>query len=322
MHLEGLACGQPFQVHALATQVSQDVILHAVFGIHDPTELARWRALTSQTIDSIRPSMLFAPQVQRGFLGLTPWDRFKRNAHALDALIAQEVQRRRAHEDLGEDIMSMLMQARYEDDAHMTDRDLRDQLLTLLFAGYETTAVSLAWAMHDLHHHPASLAQATREAQSAPDDPLEWGKLPFIKACWQESLRRSPIVPDIMRVARRDVEIAGWEAAPGDMMCVSIWGVHHHPEHYKDPHLYRPERFLEAAPSPWAFLPFGGGHRRCIGAAFASMELSIVLTAWLRQAEFALLDDAQARPVRRSVTIAPSTGVRMSARSRGCIVFD
>ena len=312
--VDELTPGQHFTAHALATKVSQEIILHAVFGINEDADLASWRDATSRTIDRIRPSMLFMPAAQRGFLGLTPWDRFRRNAAALDDLIFAELDRRRSEDDAGQDIMSMLMEARYEDDSCMTDEDLRDQLLTLLFAGYETTAVSLAWAMHDLHHHPEARARAVEEARALEDDPLLWSKAPYIKACWQESMRRSPIVPDILRVAKRDVHIAGIPFMEGEFICVSISGLHHHPGLYDDPHRYDPERFLTHKPSPWEFIPFGGGHRRCIGAAFAAFEMSIVLTAWLRQASFELLDARPARPVRRSITIAPSTGVRMKVR--------
>jgi cytochrome P450 len=195
----------------------------------------------------------------------------------------------------------------------MTDDDLRDELLTLLLAGHETTAIALAWSLYWLHRNPESLARVHAELDSVARDASAeaFVQLPYLDAVCSETLRLHPIVPDIARRLRRPFEFMGYSLPAGVSIGVGITALHTHRATYPDAERFRPERFLERKFSPFEWAPFGGGARRCLGAAFAQFEMKIVLGTLLGAYRFRLDEADEVRPARRSITMGPSTGVQL-----------
>lgn len=296
----------------IAQKTSLEVIVRAVFGISSPDRVSRAMQAIEDTLAALHPLLLFVKGLQRPILGGGPWVKFQKALKVAEALLNEEIASKRAG-DLGEDILSMLLQTRDEDGEPLSDETLRGHLFTLLVAGHETTGVALAWTMYHAHRHPQVLDTARAEIAEAlarGDAPEALARLPYTTALWQESMRITPILPDIVRPLRAPMQLGPYTIPAGKAVGVAISALHHDPALYPDPETYRPERFLERKFKPWEYMPFGGGHRRCIGAAFASYELSLVLTVWLGEAGFELLDGELA-PTRRNVTIAPEGGVRL-----------
>ena len=310
--LDTIAVGDVCTAQEIAQKTSLEVIVRAVFGVSTPERVARVVQAIEETLAALHPLLLFVKGLQRPILGGGPWVKFQRALQVAQALLREEIAMKRAG-DLGEDILSMLLQTRDEDGEPLSDETLQSHLFTLLVAGHETTGVALAWTMYHAHRHPEALATAREEIAAAlarGDEADALAKLPYTTALWQESMRITPILPDIVRPLREPMQLGQHLVPAGKAVGVAISALHHDPELYPEPGRYRPERFIERKFKPWEYMPFGGGHRRCIGAAFAGYELTLVLTVWLGEAAFELLDDALA-PVRRNVTIAPAGGVRL-----------
>ena len=311
--------GQPFAMQDTTQWISLEVIVRAVFGVQDAARIEAVRAAIIELVAAAVPSLLFFTWLRRPWGGLGPYNRFARARSRLDALIFGEVAARRARPDVvGEDILSLLFAARDEDGRGMSDQELRDELMTLLFAGHETTGVALAWACYWLHRDPAALERLRAEVDALGDapEPEAIAKLSYLDAVCNEVLRLHPIVPDVPRMLARPFELAGYSLAPPYGVAAATTLVHRREELYPEPDRFRPERFLERRFSPFEFLPFGGGHRRCIGAAFATYELKIVLATFLRHARLELAEAGEVAPARRNVVIGPATGVRMTLRER------
>lgn len=305
----------PFNVQNVTQGLSLDIILRAVLGL--PLDaVGDFRQRVLDTVDGVSPVMLFFPFLQRGFFGLSPWDRFQTHAHALDADLAAHVERVRAAGP-SEDILSLMLAARYEDGEPMTDSAIRDELRTLILAGHETTALGLAWAMDAIHRHPEVLARLQAEVEAAPDEPTAWAELPYLDAVCKETLRLYPVLTEVLRTLVRPWHFAGYDLPRGATVSASIHLVHRRPDLYPEPESFRPERFLEKKFSPFEYIPFGGGHRRCLGAAFAQFEMKVVLAYLLRTYRFTLESDVAPRPVRRALTLAPEGGVWVRMRPAG-----
>lgn len=308
--------GEEFVAQEVTTATSLEVIVRTVFGVVDEAKVIEMMAALDMLVEALHPVVVFFKALQRDVLGLGPWPKFLRAREAVDALIFEQIQARRASDERGEDILSMMIEARYEDGQPMSDRALRDELVTLLIAGHETTGVALAWALYHLHRSPDRLARQRQELEESKDLELaQLARLPYLSAVCQETLRLFPIVPDVLRVLKAPMQLGDYELKAGQLVGVAICSIHHDAELYPEPMEFRPERFLERKYKPWEYMPFGGGHRRCIGAAFASFELAIVLATWLGEASFELLD-TQVKPKRRNVTLGPDTGVRMRLNAR------
>ncbi len=297
-------------------EISREVILRAVFGVDDVHEVQEMAAALYEFVDALHPLLFFSRRMHRSFLGLGPWTRLQRVVAVVDRLLYAQIRRRRGLAaqgvEVGQDIMSMLLQARYEDGEQMHDSHLRDTLLTLLFAGHETTSVAIAWGLYHLYTHPNVLARLREELAGLSDPgPDEIAGLPYLKAICQETLRMHPIVPDVVRTLHEELEIEGCTVPPGVGIAVATCVVHSDPKIYPEPEKFRPERFIETKPGLWQWLPFGGGHRRCIGAAFAMYELALVLATIVRRYDFEVCEPGPVLQKRRSVTMGPSTGVRM-----------
>lgn len=312
----------PFVALDVATEISRDVILRAVFGVDEGEGMAEIRDAIVTFSRLVHPVLFFSIKTHRSFFGRGPWARLQPAAAEFDRLIYAKIRERRALLDGGEapreDIMSLLLSARYEDGEAMSERHLRDTLITLLFAGHETTAVAIAWALYHVYGDPAVLGRLRDELDALGDDPSPEAiaDQPYLKAVCQETLRIHPVVPDVIRTVRDDFDLDGYTIPAGKGVAVAINVVHGDPEIYPEPERFKPERFIDDKPGLWTWIPFGGGHRRCIGAAFATYELALVLATIVQRYDLEVLEPEEPRLTRRNVTMGPSTGVRMRRRGR------
>lgn len=297
-------------LHTLTQKISLEVILRTVFGVQQPAGVARFTEAVTGLVDATLPLFIFMPFLQRELWGLGPFARFRRRFERLDALLVEQIARAR-REGQGEDILSMLLAARDEDGGGLDDQEIRDELRTLLFAGHETTGIALSWAVDAVGRHRAVAERLTDELSAlGPDpDPEALAKVAYLEAVCNETLRLYPIVTEVLRTLHAPMELGGYSLQPPTAVSASIMGIHRREELYPRPDAFRPERFLERKFGPHEFLPFGGGHRRCIGAAFASFEMRVVLGTMLREYEVTLQNPKAPRPVRRNVTMAPDDGV-------------
>jgi cytochrome P450 family 135 len=291
--LETWPVGEPFGMRPHTQSITLEVILRAVFGLDDPERFARAHAVIDEF--ARRSDALLLPRfLHRGRVG--PWGRFIRSRRALDALIYDEIALRRAQEDVDgrDDVLSLLMRARHEDGAPLSDRELRDELVTIVGAGHETTATALAWAVERLVRHPDALARLRDDEDGEYTD-----------AVIRETLRVRPVIVDVARKLTRPLAIAGYELPAGTLVLASITGMHTREDIYEDAAAFRPERFLGQPPGTYEWIPFGGGVRRCLGAAFAQEEMRIVLREIATRAQLRPADPRPERPRMRNVTIAP-----------------
>ena len=314
-HLEA-ASGRPFSMLRTAQDISLEIIVRAVFGVQEQERTERFAAAVLAMTDAIHPALLFMPFLQRELGGFGPYARMRRRLAALDALLQEQIERARAAP--GHDILSLMLAARDDSGEPMRDAEIRDELRTLLVAGHETTAITLAWAVDLVHRHPAVLARARDELDALGADaaPEAYASLPYLDAVCKEALRLYPVLTEVGRILLAPLQIGGYELPAGVVVMPSIMLVHRRPDLYPEPEAFRPERFLERKFSPAELLPFGGGHRRCLGAAFATFELKMVLGTMLSRWQFRLRDEIAPVPVRRNVTMTPSGGVPVEARAR------
>jgi cytochrome P450 len=234
---------------------------------------------------------------------------FRRAFEPVDELLYDEIARRREDPKLEEheDILSLLLQARYEDGTPMSDVELRDELLTLLMAGHETTATALAWGVERLLRHPAKLERLREEVDSGEDE--------YLEAVIKETLRLRPVLPMVLRLLKEPMEIGGWELPAGAVVAPCIYLMHRHPEIYPEPRRFRPERFLEQPAGTYTWIPFGGGVRRCLGGSFAVFEMKMVLTALARHVRLRASQPAPERVRRRAITWTPGRGAEVVVES-------
>lgn len=306
--------GAPFQVLDTTQAISLDVILQAVIGVDSASSQGEAvREAILGLMAALRPEVIFFRFLRRDFFGYGPWARFqKAREHTDSVLFALMAERRKSTEER-EDILSLMMRARYDDGAAMTDVELRDQLLTLLAAGHETTAVTLAWALYLLHRNPDVLARllADLDALGPSPDPEKIAALPYLDAVCQETLRMYPVAPEILRTLVKPLQLFDWTLPAGTSVMASAILLHRREDLYPEPMRFRPERFLTRKFSPFEHISFGGGARRCIGAAFALYEMKIVLATILGSHRLRLASSKDSTPARRGATMGPSDGIPM-----------
>lgn len=316
--------GKTFSVREVMQEISLRVILQAVFGLQEGTRSQQLRQLLSEMLDEIssplNSALLFFPVLQKD-LGLwSPWGRFLRRQEEISKLLYAEINDRRQKPDTSRtDILSLLLSARDENSQPMTDAELHDELRSLLVAGHETTATSLAWALYSIHHVPGVLDQLLQEIDSLGDntDPAAFAKLPYLTAVCNETLRIYPILfITFGRIVKSPIEIMGHLFEPGTQVAPCIYLTHRREDIYPEPDKFKPERFLERQFSPYEYFPFGGGNRRCLGIALAAFEMKLVLGTILSRWQLALADRRPVRPIRRGFTLGPSGGVRMFVSDR------
>jgi cytochrome P450 len=306
--------GTPFKMLDVTQSISLDVILHAVIGL-DPTSSQGQavREAVIRLVGTLRPQFIFFRWMRRDFFGLSAWARFKKAREHLDSLLFETMAERRRAPAERDDILSLMMSARYEDGSAMSDAELRDQLLTLLTAGHETTAVSLAWAFYWLHRDPDELGRLLAELDTlGPSADAEAiTSLPYLGAVCQEALRVYPVVPEVLRTLVKPLKLFDWTLPAGSDVVASSIMLHNREDLYPEPTRFRPSRFLEREFTPFEYIPFGGGARRCIGAAFALYEMKIVLATILRSHRLRLVSSSKVSPARRGATMGPSSGIPM-----------
>jgi cytochrome P450 len=298
--------GDTIRTRSVAQRITMEVIIRAVFGITDPERIDELGRVLPR-MSSPNPLLLL---VQKDLGPRSPWGRFVRLREHVDRLIYEEIAQRRAARDgdgddgSGSDILSLLLAARDEAGEPLTDRELRDELITLLLAGHETTATSIGWAFERLLRTPAALARLTGEVEAGESADGE-----YLDAVVKETFRVRPVVPEVFRAPTEPTELGGYVFAPGTQVAAAILLVQLDPALYPpDPQTFRPERFLEGAPEPYALIPFGGGVRRCLGAAFATLEMKVVISTILARTRLRAVRSRGEAARFRGVTMLPSRG--------------
>jgi cytochrome P450 len=308
--------GRPFSVHGELQAVTLRVIVRSVFGVDAGARFEDFCDKLSRLTEVASWPYLIIPAVQKDLGPLSPWGRFLRQAAVVDKALMDEISQRRALGTAGRtDVLSLLLDARDEAGAPMTDEELRDELVTLLVAGHETTATSLAWTLRFVLDRRDVLAKLTTELEAGPLTPERIAKLEYLDAVTRETLRLQPVVPLVGRVLQRATTVAGHDLPAGAAVVCAIYLAHRRPEAYPDPTRFEPERFLRRKMTPNEFFPFGGGIRRCIGMAFALYEMKMVLAAVLSRGRLRIARGERVRPIRRSITMTPSRGLRIVADS-------
>jgi cytochrome P450 len=303
----------PVALHRRLQALTLEVILRAVFGLDPGPRLEALRTrLTSILAMGAHPLSLL-PLPERDLGPLTPYAKFARLRGEADALMFELIDERRAQDGGADrdDVLSMLLEARREDGSPMSSQELRDELMTLLVAGHETTASALAWAFERLVRTPAVLERLVEEIDRGPAGDA------YLLATIQETLRRRPVLPNAApRLVKQPVEIGGWSYPEGVCLVPNAYLVHHDVEIYPDPYAFRPERFLDSPPGTYTWIPFGGGRRRCLGASFALVEMKVVLRAVLSQVTVREPGDGREPGRRRAITLTPGRGARVVLRAR------
>ena len=314
-----MVSGERFVARAAMQTLSLEVILRAVFGIGEGERLQQLKHLIPDLLDMFQSPLatgaLYFPGLRKDWGPWSPWGRFCQLRQQIDRLIYEEIRDRKANYDPDRaDILNLLIDARDEAGESMTDEELRDELMTLLFAGHETTATALSWAMYWIHRTPEVRQKLLAELDDLGQDPdpTQLAKLPYLNAVCSETLRLYPVaLATAPRAVKEPVELLGYQLEPGTGLYGCIYFTHRREDLYPEPEQFRPERFLERQFSPYEFFPFGGGVRRCIGEALALFEIKLVLATVLSRYNLALADRRPERPRRRAVTLAPGKGVRM-----------
>ncbi|MEW6269685.1 MAG: cytochrome P450 [Thermodesulfobacteriota bacterium] len=307
---------RPFRFHDEMQAVTLDVILRAVFGLEEGEEYAQLRERLRDLVRAAANPLWLVPALRVKLGGLSPWTRLLRARREVERILVAEFARRRARgPDGGVDVLSMLLEARYDDGRAMADDELVDEMITLLLAGHETTATALAWTLHHVLRTPAVLARLRAELDvvlaGAPLAAEHLVRLEYLDAVIKEGLRINPVLDDVGRLVKKPVEIAGWRLPAGVAVAPQIHLVHHREDLWPEPARFDPERFVGARTSPYAFFPFGGGVRRCLGMAFALYEMKVVLACVIAGTELRLVARAPERAKRRAITLAPAGGVRV-----------
>lgn len=320
--------GEAIALHPRLQRLTLEIVLRAVFGLEQPkpgdTRLRRESPLRPAQLDELRELLTrilafsesplsLLPPPPRALASLGPMGRLERLGAQADELIFELIEERREARRDGEDVLALLLDAEHEDGSPMSPEELRDELMTALVAGHETTASQLAWAFERLAREPA-VVRRLREEDGDPDEE-------YLTATINEILRHRPVLPNAEpRLVKLPIEIAGVTYPPGAVLVANAYLLHHDPTIYPDPYAFRPERFLEReggrAPGTYTWIPFGGGRRRCLGASFALLEMKLVLRAVLRHHELRPAGARAEATRRRSITISPARGCEVILRER------
>jgi cytochrome P450 len=296
--MERWPVGEPFALRPHMQRITLSVILRAVFGISEEARIDRATTLLDRFTARVSPITRF-PVLRRDLGPFSPWRRFAAARAALDEFLYEEIALRRTEvaREERDDVLSLLLAARHEDGSPLSDAELRDELVTVVGAGHETTATALSWAFERLLRTPAALARL-RESLGA-------GESEYLDATVRETLRSRPVLIDVARKLTAPASVGGYEFAAGDFLVPAIAAIHHREDLYPRPSEFRPERFLEGAEN-YAWIPFGGGIRRCVGAAFAEQEMRVVLREIVTRARLRAPEPAAERGKVRHITLAPA----------------
>lgn len=316
--------GKAFPLHPQTQAITLEVILRAVFGLDDEARLAEMRDVLVRWTDAgsspVATALLFLTppsQVDRlrtlaelPFGRFLPWYAVTQAKKQVDEMLIGEIRARRAG---GADVLSLLVGARDEQGRPMTEEELHDEMLTLLAAGHETSATALTWAVHHLLEHPAWMEKLRTEIGSGEVDPERVARLDLLDAVVKETLRITPIIPLVARRLAKPMRIGGRDLPAGVVAVACIWLTHRRPDVWPDPERFDPTRFLGRKTDPYAYYPFGGGTRRCLGMAFAIYEMKIVLATILSRVSLSRAPGERVKVVRRGITLSPSGGMPVVA---------
>jgi cytochrome P450 len=305
--------GQPFPVQERMRGVTLQMIFRTVLGVVDDTRDTRLRELVHELLDQVQSPIAVLPAFQRDLGGRSPFARLMRTVAAIDELLYEEIGERRYDPSRTDrdDVLSMLVLPQTHEDGFMSDREIRDELMTLLIAGHETTATALSWTFERLLRSPAALARCVEEIAGG-----DRGEA-YLDAVVRESLRQRPVLPITARKLTRPIALGEWAFPRGWTLMPCIYLIHQDPDVYPEPERFLPERFLgPEAPSSRVWLPFGAGARHCIGNGLAMMAIKVILRTVLRRVELEP-DRPEPEPiVRRNFTLGPSRGARVFVRRR------
>jgi cytochrome P450 len=305
---------QEIELHPRLQRLTLEIILRAVFGLDTGARLDSLRELLTRILAFAESPLSLLPPPPPWLSRFTPMAGFDRLGEQVDKHIYELIEQRRGEDADGDDVLALLLGATHEDGSPMSAQELRDELMTALTAGHETTASQLAWAFSRLAHEPFALGRLRHELDDGEDEQ-------YLTATINEILRLRPVLPNAEpRLVKQPIEIGGFLYQPGVMLLADAYSLHHDPDIYPDPHAFRPERFIEAeggqAPGTYTWIPFGGGRRRCLGASFAQLEMKIALRAVLTRYEMRPVGDRPERARRRSITISPEHGCRVVLSDR------
>ena len=311
--------GQTFIARKLMQEITMQVILQTVFGLYDSPRLSQIRSMLADwlelTATPLRASLLFLPWLQKDWGAWSPWGKYQRLLEQLDKLLYTEIATRRAQLDPNRtDILTLMLLAQDEEGQGMTDQEIRDELMTMLVAGHETTTTALAWAVYWVYKHPEVYQKLMQELATleADTDPMTIFRLPYLTAVCQETLRIYPVaIFTTFRRTKQPLELQGYHLEAGTMIQGCIHLTHQREDLYPEPKKFKPERFLERQFSPYEYLPFGGGSRRCLGMALANFEMRLVLATLMSNFEMVLAENQPVKPQRRGITLGPAGGVKM-----------
>jgi cytochrome P450 family 135 len=297
--IESWPTGVPHKLRPRMQAMTLEIIIETVFGVHGGARLDQLRGALRDFLDMLTNPRMLVPILTLGPERLNAYPPFRRRVGRVRELILGEIAERRAAADLEErdDILSLMVGASHEDGSPMSDAEIHDELLTLLVAGHETTATALSWAVERLIRHPDKMERLRSE--------VEAGEEAYLTATIQETLRLRPVIVIVIRRLTEAIELGGYELPAGMNVVPCIHLVHRDPTIYPEPDAFRPERFLETPPGTYTWIPFGGGVRRCIGAAFAQQEMAIVLRELVARRTIRPTDPAPERPFRRAITETP-----------------
>jgi cytochrome P450 len=312
-HFKALPAGKRFDMQTAIRSIVIEVMVRFVFGEMDRKRLDRYVELGAALEEKATPAVFFLHPIRRYLLGLGPWRSFEKIRNEMDAMVYEDIRSRRQSPEKHNDFLSQLMQAPCHGVKDMSNDELRDQIMTIILAGFGTTALSLAWGFFWVHHCPEVLARLRDELAGAGDDlsPETLDGLPYLDATLKEILRISPVVSLAPIRLKESMTLSGHELPPESIVAVSIWMAHHRPDPFTKPEEFRPERFLERRYTPFEYIPFGGGSRRCVGAGFADFEMKLILGRLVQNFEFKLLRETVPKPVNRHLFVSPEGGVPM-----------
>jgi cytochrome P450 family 135 len=295
--------GQRLRLQDEMEAISFASIMRVVFGDHPDDSHAELRRLIPDMMDRCDSPFTLMPWFHRDLAGSSPYARLMKVVDEIDGILFETIAERRADPmtQLRDDILSLLLRAEHEDGSPLADQEIRDEILTMVMAGYETTTSGCAWALERLLRSSEGLERLTKEIETGDDEA-------YLDAVVKETLRLRPVVPVVARHLAEPIELDGYVIPAGSTVMVSIYLVHNDEATYPDPREFKPERFLGGTPGGAAWIPFGGGVRRCIGARFAELEMKVVLTQVLATARLRAVGGSDEGPKRKRFTLAPEGG--------------
>jgi cytochrome P450 len=317
--------GKNFDAREGMQAITMRVIMQAVFGIYEGDRATELDKLLGSMLDAggsspLRAAFLVFPVLQKDLGEKSYWGKFLRNKQKVYQVLDDEIEERRANPtETRTDVLSMLMAARDEQGEAMSNMELSDELITLLTAGHETTATALAWALYLIHKFPQVREKLLAELDSLDEnaDYSTINKLPYLNAVCNETLRIYPVaILQFQRKVETPVSLCGHDLEPGTLLYGSVYLTHQREDLYPEPKKFKPERFLERQFSPYEFIPFGAGARRCIGAALAQCEMKLILTKILKNLELDLIDNGEIKPKRRGLVTGPDRAIEMIVKGK------